>query len=63
MSFVRRPITNQGQEFLTKSGHLGWLDRNPRGYVSLELSFYSRARLARENSSRLVTEEIKKYMV
>jgi hypothetical protein len=52
-----------GQEFHTKSGLVGWLDRNPRGYVSLELSFHARRNLARENMSRLVTAEIQKYMV
>jgi hypothetical protein len=58
---VRKPIMKRDQEFVTKSGFLGWLDRNPRGYVSLELSFYSRAALARENLGRLVTDEIRRY--
>jgi hypothetical protein len=44
------------QEFVTESGHLGWLDRTPRGDVVLELSFYSRAKLARENVARIIAE-------
>lgn len=54
---------DNGNEYVTKSGFVGWLDRNPRGYVSLELSFLARRNLARENLSRLVTDEIRKYMV
>jgi hypothetical protein len=53
---------DDGQEYHTNSGLVGWLDRNARGYVSLELSLHSRKRLARENKNRLVTEEIKRYM-
>lgn len=59
---VRRPVRDNGQEYITESGLLGWLDRNPRGYVSLELSLHSRAKLARENSSRLITEELRRYI-
>lgn len=51
------------QEFVTRpSGHLGWLDRTPRGDVVLELSFYSRAKLARENSARII-DEWRSYLV
>lgn len=39
----------------------GWMDRDPRGHLVLELSLHSRRRLARENNSRLVTTEISKY--
>lgn len=41
----------------------GWMDRTPRGGLSLELSLHSRLKLARENMGRLVTDEIRKYMV
>lgn len=60
---VRRVFQPIGQEFHTKSGLVGWIDRNPRGYVSLELSLAAMRTLARENNDRLVTEEIKRYMV
>lgn len=44
-------------EFVTQpSGYLGWMDRNSRGYSVLELSLYSRARLARENNERIINE-------
>lgn len=54
---------NPDQEYHTKSGLVGWLDRNARGYVSLELSLHSRKALAKENNSRLITDDIKRYTV
>jgi hypothetical protein len=59
MTFVKR---RPEHEYHTKSGLVGWLDRNPRGYVSLELSLHSRKALAKENNSRLVTDDIKRYL-
>jgi hypothetical protein len=57
MAINRRPVVRREQEFVTHpSGHLGWLDRTPRGDVVLELSFYSRAKLARENVERILNE-------
>lgn len=64
--FVRKgpaQFRQPDQEYVTKSGHLGWLDRGSRGQVSLELSYYSRAKLARENNGRLITDELRKYFV
>lgn len=60
---VRKTFQPVYQEFHTKSGLVGWITRNPRGYVSLELSLAAMRTLARENNSRLVTDEIKRYMV
>lgn len=39
----------------------GWMDRNPRGHRVLELSLYSRVRLARENNDRL-RKDIEPYL-
>lgn len=55
--YQKRQYVKREQEFVTQpSGHLGWIDRTPRGDVVLELSFYSRAKLARENSERILNE-------
>ena len=50
--------------FVTKSGQFwGWIDRGRRGEQVLELSLHSRRDLARENNSRIITDEIKQYIV
>jgi hypothetical protein len=50
--------------FWQRNGYWGWIDRGPqtRGRPVLELSLHSRVALARENNSRIVTDEIRKYI-